>query len=217
MDSKQLKCLLEVSGFNLAQTAVVSYNGCSKIDTVRVLAQLLRDKAPNLHLVVHRDRDYLAEDEVTRYKGMVIESGAKAFITEYSDIEGHFLAPEHIHAAHPTISVERATEIINLATATSRDASIADIINLRYEQALRLRARGGANPNAGQIAQDANHDFDASPTLMRRGKRVLAQVRLLVQHDIGGHARLEVNSASLASEQLRAIAQVVWPPVAAQE
>jgi hypothetical protein len=57
-DTLNLRCLLDASGFNLAQTVIASYNGCSKFDTVRVLAQLLREKAPNLHLVVHRDRPF---------------------------------------------------------------------------------------------------------------------------------------------------------------
>src|SRR5262249_6295607 len=66
-DTENLKSVLEASGFNLTQTAVISYNGCSKLDTVLVLGQLLRDKAPHLDLVVHRDRDYLSDDEVGRY------------------------------------------------------------------------------------------------------------------------------------------------------
>ena len=63
-DPQNLKCLLEASGFDLAQTVMASYSGCSKIDTVLVLVQLLRDKAPNLHLVVHRDRDDLPEEKI---------------------------------------------------------------------------------------------------------------------------------------------------------
>lgn len=215
-DTQNLKCLLEASGFNLAQTDIASYNGCSKVDTVRVLAQLLRDKAPNLHLVVHRDRDYLPEEELTRYTEMVTESGASVFITDFSDIEGHFLLPEHIHAAHPAVGIARASELLEQATTLTRDASIADIINLRNDHPLKRRARGGGNPNVGEIALDATREFDANPRIMRRGKHVLARMRLLLQQELGTHARLEVTSEALASGQLRAIAQRVWPPVAGQ-
>ena len=209
-DPQNLKCLLEASGFDLAQTVMASYSGCSKIDTVLVLVQLLRDKAPNLHLVVHRDRDYLPEEEVTRYSQMVTESGASVFITDFSDIEGHFLLPEHIHAAHPAVDVVRASEILEQATTLTRDASIETIINLRNHHALKRRARGGANPNVGEIARDATREFDANPQKLRRGKYVLARVRLLLQQELGTHARLEVTSEALASSQLRAIAQRVW-------
>jgi hypothetical protein len=193
---------------------IASYNGCSRVDTVRVLAQLLRDKAPNLHLVVHRDRDYLPEGDVTRYTEMVVDFGASAFITDFSDVEGHFLLPEHIHAVHPTISIARASEIIDQATTLTRDASIAAIINLRNEYALKRRALGGGNPNVGEIALEATREFDANSQIMRRGKYVLARVRLLLQQELGTHAKLEVSSGALASPRLRDIVQRVWPPPA---
>ena len=216
-NTQMLKCLLEASGFDLTQTEIASYNGCGNVDTVRVLAQLLRNRAPNLHLVVHRDRDYLPEEDVSRYIEQVTQSGASAFITVFSDVEGHFLLPEHIHAAHPAVSIVRAAEILEQATTLTRDASIKDIINLRNEHALKRRARGGGNLNVGEIALNAAREFDADPPLMRRGKHVLAQVKLLLQQELGTHARLEVKSEALASGQLQAIAQIVWPPVAVKE
>jgi predicted ATPase len=216
-DTKNLKSLLAASGFVLAETVVAAYNGCSKFDTVKVLAKLLRDKAPNLTLIVHRDRDYLPDEEVERYTEMVTASGAECFITDFSDIEGHFLVAEHIHAAHPVISVGRAAEILDQATTQTRNASIEDIVNLRHEHALKRRARGGGNPNVGEIATQATRDFDANPQSMRRGKLVLARVRLLLQQELRGHARLDTNSSALVCARLQEIARAIWPPAAVAE
>ena len=209
-----LKALLEASGFDLTQTLFAPYNGCSKIDAVRVIAKLLRDKAPNLQVVVHRDRDYLPHEEAARYEQAVADCGATAYITEYSDVEGHFLIPEHLHAAHPAVSVARATEIIGEATTSTGNTSVEDIVNLRHQHALKRRAAGGDAPNVGEIATQARTDYDANPAMMRRGKRVLAQVRLTLQQELGGHARLEVRSEALASARLREIAERIWPRVA---
>lgn len=216
-DTSNLKAVLEASGFHLDETVFASYNGCSKIDAVRVIAQLLRDKAPNLHVVVHRDRDYLADEDLKGYQEAIDVCGAAAFITEYSDIEGHFLTAEHVHAAHPGISIARAAEIIDGATASTRNASLADIVNLRHGHALKRRAAGGDNPNAGEIANKAHADYDANSVMMRRGKRVLAQVRLRLQQELGGHAKLDVQSEALASTRLREIAERIWPSAGQQE
>ena len=84
---------------------------------------------------------------------MATEFGVSVFITDFSDIEGHFLLPEHIYAAHPAVDVVRASEILEQATTLTRDASIETIINLRNDiYALKRRARCGANPNVGEIA-----------------------------------------------------------------
>lgn len=210
-DTACLSSLLEASGFDLAQTLFAPYEGCSKIDAVRVIAKLLRDKAPNIHVLVHRDRDYLLAEDARHYEQAIANCGATAFITEYSDIEGHLLTPEHIHAAHPAVSIERAAEIISEATTSTQNRSVQDIVNLRYQHALKHRARGGDNPNVGEIAVQARNDYDANPTMMRRGKRVLAQVRSALQRELGGHSRLEVKSEALAFVRLRNIAQRIWP------
>jgi hypothetical protein len=215
-DTSNLKAILEASGFRLDETVFAPYNGCSKIDAVRVLARLLGDKAPNLCVVVHRDRDYLPDEDLKAYQEAISGCGATAFITDYSDIEGHFLAAEHVHAAHPAVSIIRATEIIDEATISTRVKSLADIVNLRHNHALKRRAAGGDNPNPGEIANKAHADYDANPAMMRRGKWVLAQVRLRLQQELGGHAKLDVQSDALASARLREVADHIWPPVVQQ-
>jgi hypothetical protein len=216
-DTSNLKAILEASGFHLDETVFAPYNGCSKVDAVRVIARLLGDKAPNLHVVVHRDRDYLPDEDLKAYQKTISGCGATAFITEYSDIEGHFLTAEHVHAAHPAVSIIRATQIIDEATTSTRDNSLADIVNLRHNHALKRRAAGGDNPNLGEIANKAHADYDANPVMMRRGKRVLAQVRLRLQQELGGHAKLDVQSASLTSARLLEVAERIWPAVAQQQ
>jgi energy-coupling factor transporter ATP-binding protein EcfA2 len=214
-DTTMLKSLLRASGFDLGQTLIAPYNGCTKIDAVIVVSQLLRDKAPNLRLVVHRDRDYMSPDESTTYTTRLAANGCSVFLTDFSDVEGYFLNRDHIHNLYPQITMERAGELIEQATALTRDASITDIINLRTERALRKRNQTGEQFNAGAIALAAQHEYDADTTTMRRGKRVIGSFKALLQQELGANPKLDGLSTALSITALRTIATAVWPPAAA--
>lgn len=204
-----LQSALAASGFNMEQTLILPYNGCTKIDAVLALAELLRDRAPSVRVIVHRDRDYLPVADLESYIAQIAARGCAAFVTEGSDLEWHFLSAEHIHSLHPQISILRAIELLQEATDSTREASIEDIINLRTNHAWRRTARGD-HPNSGQISAAAHRDYVANPDLMRRGKRVLAQLRHLLRRELGAHARIEAQSPALASEPLSILATEIW-------
>lgn len=210
-DTSLLQLILAASGFNMEQTLVLPYNGCTKIDAVLALAALLRDRAPNVRVIVHRDRDYLPAADLDSYTTQIAARGCALFVTEGSDIEWQFLTAEHIHSLYPQIEIPRANELLQEATVATRDASIRDIINLRTDHAWRRRTRIGDNPNVGEIALAADREYQANPDFMRRGKRVLAHLRQLLQRELGAHASIEAQSPALASGTLSGIAADIWP------
>ena len=209
-DTSLLQSILAASGFNMQQTLILPYNGCTKLDAVLALAGLLRDRAPNVRVIVHRDRDYLPAAELDSYTAQIAARGCAAFVTEGSDLESHFLTAEHIHSLYPQIEILRAIELLQEATDSTTEASIEDIINLRINHAWRRTARGD-HPDAGQISRAARQEYAANPALMRRGKRVLAQLRQVLRRELGAHARIEAQSPALASEPLSSIAADIWP------
>jgi len=152
----------------------------------------------------------MSQEDAERYVRQLNGCGSVAFLTRESDIEGYLLTPQHIHATCPQITVERASDILEQATAAARIASITDIINLRTEQAWRRRAQTGDQPNVGEIAVTAQVEYDANPQAMRRGKRVLGQVRSMLQQQLGGHANLDVPSPALSVPELQTIARRLW-------
>ena len=211
-DTKMICSILKSSGFQMDQTVIAPYSGCTKLDAVVVFSQFLRDRVPHVEVLVHRDRDYMSQEVAERYIEQLTHCGSVAFVTDHSDIEGYLLTPEHIHALYPQVSTERASEILQEATAATREASIADIINLRTDQAWRRRAQTGEQPNVGEIGVAAHTEYDANPQGMRRGKRVLAQVRSILQQELRLHPNLEVASPSLSVPELEAMARRLWPP-----
>ena len=56
---KENRALLS-NGFVDDDTEIASYTGCTKVEAALVLGGFLREKAPHVRLVIHRDRDYLS-------------------------------------------------------------------------------------------------------------------------------------------------------------
>lgn len=209
-DKEALKALLWSNGFIEQDTEVASYTGCSKVDAAVALGQFLADKAQHVRLVIHRDRDYMAEDRSDAFEQRLLASDIKPLLTEYNDIECYFVSADHLHFLNPAVPTARIQEFIEQATAELTPKSIAAIVNLRTEEAFRRRQSGGAPPNHGEIAVQAAADYTADPARLRRGKLVLGRVRALLQQELGTNPRVYFPSEFLQTPVLAALAQSVW-------
>lgn len=209
-----LNTLLESSGFRMNEVEVRPYSGCSKLDSAKVLKSFLSEKAPNVKFILHRDRDYMSDDKVSKLEVDLKAINAHPFITSWSDVEGYFLNAEHIAKLNPQISVERARVLIEEATINTKNKSIATLINIRTDDAIRNR-NGGPAHNAGELAAQANTDYEADPIKWRRGKLVLKELKSLLQNEIHAHAKLLEKSDYLKVPALETIQRAIWPPAAA--
>jgi energy-coupling factor transporter ATP-binding protein EcfA2 len=206
-----LRAVLWSNGFVEDDTEVASYTGCTKSEAALVLGGFLREKAPHVRLVVHRDRDYMGEAAAQSFEQRLSRLGVFAFLTELNDIETYFLNPYHLNILNPTISVERIKELWDQATAETKNSSIEAIVNQRTIEAFRERREGGTQPNHGEIAVGAQTDYDADPVLMRRGSVVLPKLQTLLQQELGSNPRVFFPSNFLRSDVLRKIATEIWP------
>jgi len=202
-DPMFVKYVLWSSGFNEDETEVVSYSGCTKLDSAIVLGRFLKAKASHIHMIVHRDRDYLADTDVEAFTRALNAHDIKAFVTDGSDIEAYYVNAAHLNHCNPEVSVQRIEELIESARTATRDKSIEAIVNLRTDEAFRKRPQTGHGPNHGQIAISAARDYDAHPQKMMRGKIVLKQVKSLIQAEQGANALVLAVSPHLDVESLR--------------
>jgi hypothetical protein len=209
-DQRYIETLLEASGFDMDDVQVVSYPGCSQIEAAIVLGCFLKEKAPHIRLVVHRDRDYMADEEIGRFVDRLKEKDIIPFVTEGNDIEGYFTRPSHLAAANPAITEARAQELLDQAIRDTDEESIKAIVNLRTEQAFRTRNRGGAAPDHGQIAIDAMSQYNALPTTMFRGDLVLGRLTALLQQELGRNPDVTRITPKIDIPELRAIKREVW-------
>lgn len=206
-----LRAVLWSNGFIEEDTEVASYTGCTKVGAALVLGAFLRAKAPNVHLIVHRDRDYMGNAEAQTFSQRLQQAHVLSFLTEGNDIESTFLNAEHLHSLNLTVSVERIHELIQQATTETADKSYAAIVNQRTMQAFKLRQDGGAQPNHGQIAIDARNDYDADPVSMRRGKEVLKRLQALLQQELGSNPRVFHPSEHLRTALMTGLSATIWP------
>lgn len=90
-DTRYLQKLLEANGFASAQTFIFSYKASSKIDAAALMLSFVQRVRPGVKLIVHRDRDFMSDDEVERLKKKyILPEGANVglLVTKFSDVEG---------------------------------------------------------------------------------------------------------------------------------
>jgi energy-coupling factor transporter ATP-binding protein EcfA2 len=209
-----LNVLLRCSGFNMRQTEIRSYSGCSKIEAALVLHAFLAEKAPHVKFVVHRDRDYMHEDAAIKFTAGISGMGAYPFLTGNSDVENYFLNADHIAHLNPGLTPQRVQELIDQATDATKQKSIELLINIRTDAAIRGR-NGGPAHNAGELAAAASVDYEGSPSNWRRGKVVLKAVKALLQQELKKHPVILESTPHLVCAELTHIKNAIWPPLAA--
>ena len=205
-----LDALLRSNGFNMGETDIRAYSGCTKIDSAKVLRGFLLDKAGQVQFVLHRDRDYMDEASADKFEKEIQSIKAHPFLTDLNDAEAYFLNAQHISFVNPRISHPRAQELIDDATRNAKEKSIEVITNIRFDAAQRDR-KGGKSPNPGAIAAQARSDFESDPAKWRRGKPTANALKQLLQKELGGHPVINQSSPYLKVPALAKIGSMIWP------
>lgn len=204
-DSKTegVRALLESSGYDLNDVDIWSYKGCSKVDIALVLNSFIRKHAPLTKVILHRDRDYLNEEETQEFRRIIEGDGIYCFITDGTDIESHFLKAEHIHHIYSSVLIEQAAAIVQEATNEVEGRTLEKFINSRT--ALELRRIGGKEINPGKISAQAHLDYAQDKVRYRHGKKVLGCVKAKLQPYVGGKVNILVASDFIKSDFLSSI------------
>lgn len=207
---KALHSLLSVNGFKLPETDIRAYSGCTKIDSAKVLRGFLADKAAQVQFVLHRDRDYMADDAAQMFEDDIKAIGAFPFLTAHSDAEGYFINAEHLAHLNAGLSVARAQDLIDQATEQSKEKSLKTLTNLRFEVAQRER-KGAKSPDVYEISEKARNDYEACPVKWRRGKPVLNLLKHLIHQELGKTANVIEPSPYIIIPELQKISAAIWP------
>ena len=76
-----LKDYLSNHGFEIEETEVVSYDGADQLSGALLLAGYLSDCNPEAEILIHRDRDYLSDEEADKVRKKVESRGFEFFLT----------------------------------------------------------------------------------------------------------------------------------------
>lgn len=99
-NQEYLRPFLAANGIPPERTLIHSYQSSSRLQAAIELARFIKSIKPAVRVIVHRDRDFMTEDDVRELRSKFLKAGEDIdlFITEGCDIEHYFTRPEHIAA-----------------------------------------------------------------------------------------------------------------------
>jgi len=203
-DQKLLKTLMASSGAEEERVQIWSYSGCTKIDAAVTLCRFIQDHAPGTEVLVHRDSDYLADEEINQMKDIFTAKNIRIFFTQGTDAESHFINAQHIRNFYPQLSELQINQAIDEATEAVREYSVKTLAkNLLREEKARRKANGdNGDPDIVALSDRARADFAARSERWRHGKKTLGQLKSKLQVTLGENLNIVRPSDTLAVEVL---------------
>jgi predicted ATPase len=209
-DTKPIKILLEASGFRMDEVDVWPYEGCTKVDAALILAAFIRKHNSHTKILLHRDRDYLTEDEANKFKDDIEKANITCFLTTGTDAESHFISADHIKYLYPNLEIDKIEEMINEATTDREKISKEKFINVRTQIELNNCRRAGKNLNSGLISAECYDNYENNIERYRHGKSVFDKLKSIIQQQIKANTDLFKVSNAIKNEDLQKLASKIW-------
>lgn len=177
-DTRALALLL--SKATEREYTIIKLNGVSNSSIAReILDQLIPHFQGNPRVIFHRDRDFMTDDEVDRWKEKIETDQIKCFVTNGSDIESYYLNPSHL-AAVAQVDVENINQFLDeLLRENSRDIR-NKFASKRREINIGMNRDGGA-PRTEDLLP--NNDIPSVEHVV--GKFLLKKIRSKSNERIG--------------------------------
>jgi hypothetical protein len=179
---------LKINGFDLDNTEIISYFGCDNISGAIAIGRYIKNQIRTAKIIVHRDQDYLDEEELNKHKTQIENAGFIFYQTSGVDVESEFINAQHINHLYNDITIERANELIDSATEQAEEKSIDKLLK---KKALR---------------KESGYKFiklyNENKERYRYGKKVLGVLNSLIQQEIGENSNLLRHSSFIENETL---------------
>lgn len=94
-----MKRALDALGVDPEEVTVASFNGVNNAQSAEAFKSMAELMDPPPRLIIHRDRDFLTNDEIAKWSSVPIARGLEVFVTARCDIESYHTTPAHIAAA----------------------------------------------------------------------------------------------------------------------
>jgi hypothetical protein len=157
---------------------------------------------PFVKILVHRDRDYLTDDEIEMQQESFRRIDTQLFVTHGTDVESHFLNAQHIHYCMPSISVEAAERLV--------EQSIEEVF-LQSVDYLRKKEFGGNKTEKSTHLNKALEDLVRNnPVRFTHGKTTLKILEYKLNDNRMRKVNIEKPSAFLKIDELQKFANTIW-------
>lgn len=205
-DQEYVKKYFEANGFDLATTEFISYFGADQINAGIVVASYLRNKYPDAWIVIHRDRDYLSEEQVEALRSKISEAGYEFYVTRGVDIEGQYISASHINQLYPAISCSEAETFISQATEEVKADSISRLVDQYFKK------EKPANQAYASKFAELHGQYEGDHERFRYGKKVIGRLKSKLQQKLKRNPDLLQFSSHILDDDLVSISQTIWPP-----
>jgi ABC-type cobalamin/Fe3+-siderophores transport system ATPase subunit len=148
--------------------------GVDNLPKDKMLKGLLVDGQINMRALIHRDRDFMTDDETERWKNLYKTDGTFSWVTIGSDVEAYFCQAQHLSRLYG-ISVEEAETWRNeaaLAVSQARDAFLE-----KRKVIVRILWPNGGSPNAEELWEN---EGKTSPDF-RVGKKLHSSLKTIAK------------------------------------
>jgi len=198
---QMIRVIAEGSGFDMSETLIYSYKASSNLSSAYALCEFILESAPESMVIIHVDNDFFTEAEEASLRLKVEKCGAKAFITDGSDIESYFVIPEHIGellGEDPEAISEWLDEL-----ALAKHNKLTHKFSRKRDEAKNKLYKQDPAPDTLNLMGEAV----PLPPEKRLGKFMLAEVRAAMHEKFGRTVNLIAESDYLYSEYLQSVTE----------
>lgn len=172
-DMSMLQILFQHAGFPVNRIEFRSYGTSSKLEAALALAAYLREQWPSTKVIIHRDRDFMTDQEVDVVSTKIRAADAIPFITMGSDVESYFVAPAHV-ALLLGVGCEETTNWLSQLSQIKHNDAVLSYVRKRDEIKHSLyRGKTDQAPDTAQLMGN----LMPLPASHLRGKDVIKWVR----------------------------------------
>jgi len=152
---------------------------------------------------VHRDRDYLSDEEISTLQTSFVKNGIGFFCTIGVDCESHFISIEHLKQLNLGLSIKVLEDAITQATDEARTDSIDRFINHIFNTKKPIQS-----DYAGEL-RTINKKYDEDIAKYRYGKKVLGLLTNKLQTATRKNVKIRSITSALLNSDLLNIASHV--------
>jgi energy-coupling factor transporter ATP-binding protein EcfA2 len=205
---QKLQFLLQANGFIPGEYMLQSYKGVTNIAMAATIADFFLKQGKDTHVLIHRDRDCMLDDEVAWYfdkERKKLPERCLLFITPLNDVEHQFCLAEHI-AASLEIAIVEASTTVERTILKNNAWLAADFATKRKELAGKeLRDMEPQPPRPADLL-GAQISFEYV-----KGKRLFGLLtEELKQLGYNPNRLLKTSSSAIRIDPLREFSNRVW-------
>ena len=200
-----LKVLLKANHFNLNQTEFFSYDGKDQIKGAIILGRYLLKKRPHVTVLVHRDRDYLSDEEIEKLHVSFASAKINLFVTKGVDVESHFLSVEHLSSIEKELDKADIEAFLESATNETEKKSVDRLIDHT------LQKKRPENNGYARLMHEIQESYKLDKIRYRYGKKVLGVFSGKAQKKLKRNFDAFQTSPALKDDFLLAVAALAWP------